>query len=302
MALVDFRYLTDALTPERGPGDPARGPAGPRRAPGRAAPRRLPGLHDVGRLAGLRRREDPPLVPGGPGRRLDPVQAEGRCRRRGRHPAGADRSRGDRARPDAGRRRQPALGRRARRSPGWPAWPSSTRTGSRSRRAPTTSSATRRSPGPSLRSGSRPASTSTTGSCSSSSCRPRRSPSARSIRAGWAGSTRSSRSSSWPRKFGVPVCPHAGGVGLCEYVQHLSPFDYIAVSGRLDGRMIEYVDHLHEHFQDPVSRRARRLPAAVRRPATAPRCTRPRSPTTRSRRVGSGGRRRPEPAMIRREP
>lgn len=53
-------------------------------------------------------------------------------------------------------------------------------------------------------------------------------------------------------KFGVPVCPHAGGVGLCELVQHLSAVDYIAVSGRLDGRMIEYVDHLHEHFIDPV--------------------------------------------------
>jgi L-fuconate dehydratase len=53
-------------------------------------------------------------------------------------------------------------------------------------------------------------------------------------------------------QFGVPVCPHAGGVGLCELVQHLAPFDYIAVSGRLDGRMIEYVDHLHEHFLDPV--------------------------------------------------
>jgi L-fuconate dehydratase len=53
-------------------------------------------------------------------------------------------------------------------------------------------------------------------------------------------------------KFGVPVCPHAGGVGLCEYVQHLSIFDYIAVSGSLDGRRIEYVDHLHEHFIDPV--------------------------------------------------
>ena len=53
-------------------------------------------------------------------------------------------------------------------------------------------------------------------------------------------------------KFGVTVCPHAGGVGLCELVQHLSAFDYIAVSGRLDGRMIEYVDHLHEHFVDPV--------------------------------------------------
>jgi L-fuconate dehydratase len=53
-------------------------------------------------------------------------------------------------------------------------------------------------------------------------------------------------------KFGVPVCPHAGGVGLCEFVQHLSPFDYVAVSGSLDGRMIEHVDHLHEHFVDPV--------------------------------------------------
>ncbi len=53
-------------------------------------------------------------------------------------------------------------------------------------------------------------------------------------------------------RFGVPVCPHAGGVGLCELVQHLSIFDYVAVSGSLDGRMIEYVDHLHEHFLDPV--------------------------------------------------
>jgi L-fuconate dehydratase len=53
-------------------------------------------------------------------------------------------------------------------------------------------------------------------------------------------------------KFGVPVCPHAGGVGLCELVQHLSVFDFIGVSGELDGRMIEYVDHLHEHFVDPV--------------------------------------------------
>ncbi|MEW9530967.1 L-fuconate dehydratase [Microbispora sp. NPDC049125] len=53
-------------------------------------------------------------------------------------------------------------------------------------------------------------------------------------------------------KFGVPVCPHAGGVGLCEFVQHLSIIDYVCVSGSLDGRVIEYVDHLHEHFTDPV--------------------------------------------------
>lgn len=51
--------------------------------------------------------------------------------------------------------------------------------------------------------------------------------------------------------FDVPVCPHAGGVGLCELVQHLAIFDYVAVSGSLDGRVTEYVDHLHEHFVEP---------------------------------------------------
>ncbi len=53
-------------------------------------------------------------------------------------------------------------------------------------------------------------------------------------------------------KFGVPVCPHAGGVGLCEYVQHLGMFDFIAVTATLENRVIEYVDHLHEHFVEPV--------------------------------------------------
>ncbi|GAA0445939.1 enolase C-terminal domain-like protein [Streptomyces olivaceiscleroticus] len=57
---------------------------------------------------------------------------------------------------------------------------------------------------------------------------------------------------------GVPVCPHAGGVGLCELVQHLSIFDYIAVSGSMENRVIEYVDHLHEHFHDPVRVRGSR--------------------------------------------
>ncbi len=52
-------------------------------------------------------------------------------------------------------------------------------------------------------------------------------------------------------KFGVPVCPHAGGVGLCEYVQHLSMFDYVSVSGSTENRVVEFVDHLHEHFHDP---------------------------------------------------
>jgi L-fuconate dehydratase len=53
-------------------------------------------------------------------------------------------------------------------------------------------------------------------------------------------------------KFGVPICPHAGGVGLCEYAQHVSMFDYVAVGASLDDRVCEFVDHLHEHFVDPV--------------------------------------------------
>ena len=62
-------------------------------------------------------------------------------------------------------------------------------------------------------------------------------------------------------KFEVPVCPHAGGVGLCEYVQHLAIFDYVAVSACLTDRVLEYVDHLHEHFVDPVHiRRGRYMP------------------------------------------
>jgi L-fuconate dehydratase len=65
-------------------------------------------------------------------------------------------------------------------------------------------------------------------------------------------------------KFGVPVCPHAGGVGLCEYVQHLSMFDFIAVSGTMEGRVIEFVDHLHEHFEDPVVMRRGRYMAPTR--------------------------------------
>uniref|UniRef100_A0A8C5L052 Mitochondrial enolase superfamily member 1 n=1 Tax=Jaculus jaculus TaxID=51337 RepID=A0A8C5L052_JACJA len=63
------------------------------------------------------------------------------------------------------------------------------------------------------------------------------------------------------KKFGIPVCPHAGGVGLCELVQHLIIFDYISVSTSLQDRMCEYVDHLHEHFKYPVIiRRASYLP------------------------------------------
>jgi len=65
-------------------------------------------------------------------------------------------------------------------------------------------------------------------------------------------------------KHGVPVCPHAGGVGLCELVQHLSAFDFVAVSGSFDDVVVEYVDHLHEHFVDPVRLRGGRYVAPDR--------------------------------------
>lgn len=63
------------------------------------------------------------------------------------------------------------------------------------------------------------------------------------------------------RKYDLPVCPHAGGVGLCEYVQHLSMIDYVSIAGTREGRVIEYVDHLHEHFKEPcVIRNAAYMP------------------------------------------
>ncbi|WP_129336300.1 enolase C-terminal domain-like protein [Cellulomonas endophytica] len=67
------------------------------------------------------------------------------------------------------------------------------------------------------------------------------------------------------RKFGVPVFPHAGGVGLCEMVQHLAMADFVAISGSMEDRAVEYVDHLHEHFVDPV-----RVERGRYRPPTAP--------------------------------
>lgn len=65
-------------------------------------------------------------------------------------------------------------------------------------------------------------------------------------------------------KYQLPVCPHAGGVGLCEYVQHLSMIDFLCIAGTHEGRVVEYVDHLHEHFEDPcVIRDAAYLPPAA---------------------------------------
>ena len=65
-------------------------------------------------------------------------------------------------------------------------------------------------------------------------------------------------------KYDLKVCPHAGGVGLCEYVQHMSMIDYLCIAGTREGRVIEYVDHLHEHFLDPcVIRDAAYMPPSL---------------------------------------
>ena len=113
-------------------------------------------------------------------------------------------------------------------------------------------------------SGSRPVSTSPTGSCSSSCCRPTPIDFVQLDACRVGGVNENVAILLLAAKFGKPVCPHAGGVGLCELVQHLSMFDYVAVSGSLEDRAIEYVDHLHEHFIDPVviERGAYRVPRA----------------------------------------
>jgi L-fuconate dehydratase len=97
-------------------------------------------------------------------------------------------------------------------------------------------------------------------------------------------------------KFGVPVCPHAGGVGLCEIVQHLAMFDYVALSGTTDGRMIEWIDHLHEHFTSPAVVTAGRYQAPVTpgastqlRPESVAEFSFPAGPAWRSGATGSPG-------------
>jgi L-fuconate dehydratase len=92
-------------------------------------------------------------------------------------------------------------------------------------------------------------------------------------------------------KFGVPVCPHAGGVGLCEYAQHVSMFDYVAVGATLEDRVCEFVDHLHEHFVDPVRVIGGRY-LAPWHPAAASRSGPSRWPSSRSRTARDGGRQR----------
>src|SRR4051812_22872860 len=142
-------------------------------------------------------------------------------------------------------------GMSATRSTTWPGWPLSTRSGSRSRPAPPMCWAMRQSRAPSRRSAwpgehvqnriifKQLLQADAIRFCQIDACR-------------LGGVNEVLAVLLMAAKFGVPVCPHAGGVGLCEYVQHLSIFDYICVSASLDQRILEYVDHLHEHFFDPV--------------------------------------------------
>jgi L-alanine-DL-glutamate epimerase-like enolase superfamily enzyme len=99
-------------------------------------------------------------------------------------------------------------------------------------------------------------------------------------------------------KFGVPVCPHAGGVGLCEHVDHLIMIDYTCISASLDDRVAEYVDHLHEHFEHPVVvRNGRYMPPTApglrrhdeTRVARALRLSRRRGPGASAASASSGG-------------
>ena len=275
-----WRFLAD-LTPEqlvdagrlplphrrahagRGAGDPAApAEAGAPSAPTAAAPERLPGLHHLARLARLRRRQAGPARRGGGRRRLHPDQAQGRRRPRRRRPAHA-------ASPatvvgpdvaiaiDANQRWDvgEAIDWVSALAPFDPCWIEE----------PTSpddilghaGDPRRRSPVPVA-----------TGEHVQNRVMFKQLLQAEAvdvvqIDAGRVGGVNENLAILLlAAKFGVPVCPHAGGVGLCELVQHLAMFDYVAVSGTLDGRVIEYVDHLHEHFADPARDPRRPLPRA----------------------------------------
>ena len=233
----------------------------------RAAARRLSRLHDLGRLARLRRRQDPPPVPGGAGRRLDACSSS-RSARTSRTTSGGRASCARRSgRTGARGRRQPALGRRRgdrvdgagwRRSiPYWIEEPTSPddilgHADDRPRRRADPRRDRRARPQPDHVQAVPPG-RGDRGICQIDACR-------------LGGVNEVLAVLLLAAKFGVPVCPHAGGVGLCELVQHLSTFDYVAVSGSLEDRVIEYVDHLHEHFLDPVVIREGRyrLPTTAR--------------------------------------
>ncbi len=233
---------------------------GPRSPRAGARPRRLSRLHHGRGLARLHRRAGACARARGRRRRLGRLQDEGRCRPRGRPSPGRSHPRGDRTRPGPDDGRQPALGRRRGHRLHGPPRRVRARSSSRSPPAPTTSSATPPSrghrPHPRGHRGARPQ------PGHLQAVLPGRGAPRLPVRPlpASAASTRCSAILLLAAHFGVPVCPHGGGAGLDELAQHLCAFDYIAVSGDLRDRVLEYVGHLHEHFSRPGHGQPRPLP------------------------------------------
>ena len=252
VSLVDFRYLTDAHHPGRGHGHPPRRPGRPGR-PRAPHPRaRLSRLHHHARLAGLRRRQAPPPLRAGGGRRVRP-RSSSRSAPTSRPTSGACASPGrPAARTSASPSTPTSAGTWPPRSTGSASWHRSSPGGWRSRPAPTTWSAW-----PAIARAIAPVPVAT-GEHVQNRVVFKQLLQLEAISylqldaVRVAGVNENLAILLLAAKFGVPVCPHAGGVGLCELVQHLAMFDYVAVSGSMDDRVIEYVDHLHEHFVDPV--------------------------------------------------
>ena len=252
--LVDFRYLTDALTPRRGAGDPRGARARPAERAELTPARRLPGVHDHARLARLRRREAGPAVPRGGRRRVHADQAQGRRRPRATTSRRlAHRARDGRAGHRDRRSTPTSAGTSPRRSSGSTSSRRTTSPGSRSRPAPTTSSATPRSPEAiapiPVATGEHVANrvivqAAAAGRAPSTSCR--------STPPGSPGSTRTSPSCCSPRSSasGSARTPAASGCARRSSTCRCSTSSPCPAT--IDGRMIEYVDHLHEHFVTPV--------------------------------------------------
>ena len=282
VAQVDFTYIDDALTPERSAGPPRRRPATARQRGSSSSwptacpptrPRRAGSATTTTRSSARSR----PAVADG----LHDAQAEGRTRHRGRHApaqggAGCGR-RGRRASPST----PTSAGGSTRPSTGWRSWPSSTPTGSRSRPRPTTSSVIAAIRGRCARSGSRPASTSQNRVIFKQLLQAEAIDVVQIDACRVGGVNENLAILLLAAKFGVPVCPHAGGVGLCEMVQHLAMFDFVAVSGS-DRR--------------PLDRVRRPPPRALRDTRRRDRRPLPRAHGARRRR--SAARRHPQPLRL----
>ena len=260
VSIIDFRYIADALSPDEALAILRRAQSGKDARLVQLEAHRLSRLHHLRRLVRLQRRQDSPPLPRRPRRRLDAFQAQGRRRRRRRPPSRSHRARRDRpdnhmmvdANQKWGVAEAIARTRQlAELQPWWmeePTSPDDILGHARIRRE---AAPTRIATGEHCHNAVMFKQLFQAGAidvCQIDSCRV-------------AGINENLAIMLMAAKFGVPVCPHAGGVGLCEYVQHLSIFDFLGVSCTMEDRVIEYVDHLHEHFVTPVTiRRGHYMP------------------------------------------